>query len=541
MDSGAFSPRLGPGRPIFFWLGALAVTSGALLHVPMLLAAEHHDYMLDGMGWDATMVVAMALVGSGLAAVVWGLAPPRDALGTAAAASGLQVRALDDAPLTGAHVRLMIALTFALVIDTQKPFTFAFILPGVAHEYGLNAPGHPMPGALPVALLPFCGIVGTVLGSLIWGYLADRVGRRSTILLSAVVFVGTSACGAMPTYYWNLVMCFVMGLGVGGLVPIAYSLLAETVPARHRGRLVVLVGGIGTAGGFVLTSWCANWLVPQFGWRAMWFLGVPTGLALIALGREIPESPRFLLARGRIAEAEAVMRRFGASVQRSGPERARTVPVPSAVGGVFAPPFTRISLGLALYGLAWGLVNFGFLVWLPLDAGRLGSDVDAVTDVLAKAALFSLPSCVAVAWLYGRWSSKGTVIAAAVATVASLGVFAGAGGAIVRHEWLLTPLVVLLLVSMWAVVSVLAPYSVEVYPTASRAAGAGVAAGATKLGGVLALSMAVLGLTAPGIRGGALLAAVPMALAAAVLLVVGIETRGRPLDEIPSRLATGDA
>jgi MFS family permease len=107
----------------------------------------------------------------------------------------------------------MAALTLAVAIDTQKPFTFTFILPGVTAEYGLRSPSHPAPGHWPVALLPFFGILGTVLGSLIWGRLGDSIGRRASILLAAALFIGTAMCSAMPAFHWNLVACFVMGLG----------------------------------------------------------------------------------------------------------------------------------------------------------------------------------------------------------------------------------------------------------------------------------------------------------------------------------------
>src|SRR5205823_14940864 len=114
-----------------------------------------------------------------------------------------------------AHYTLLGALAVGVAIDTQKPFTFTFILPGVANEYNLSSPTHPAPGHLTVALFPFIAIIGTALGSLLWGHLGDRIGRRPAILLAAAVFVGTSMCAAMPHYWQNLVACFCMGLGAG--------------------------------------------------------------------------------------------------------------------------------------------------------------------------------------------------------------------------------------------------------------------------------------------------------------------------------------
>src|SRR5438874_1221762 len=76
----------------------------------------------------------------------------------------------------------------------------------------------------------------------IWGSVADHIGRRASILLAGVLFIATAICGAMPAYQWNFAMCFVMGLAAGGMLPIAFALISETMPARHRGWLMVLLG-----------------------------------------------------------------------------------------------------------------------------------------------------------------------------------------------------------------------------------------------------------------------------------------------------------
>jgi putative MFS transporter len=519
-------------RPWAFWLGAGAVTAGVLLHLPMYFSARDDGYMLRGMPWDGWMIFGMALMLGGYAAVVYGIAPRLGERGDVTQ-HRLAFKALDEARLTRAHLKLMAVLTFAVAIDTQKPFTFTFIIPGVASEYNLRSPSHPAPGHWPVALFPFFGILGTVLGSLIWGRLGDAIGRRASILLAATLFVGTAMCSAMPAFHWNLVACFFMGLAAGGLLPIVYALLTETIPAGKRGGAIVLVAGIGTALGFLLASWTAHWLIPTYSWRIMWFLGIPTGLVLIVLNRWIPESPRYLFANGREAEARAVMRAFGVEVAESpaadvphAPEERR------GLAGVFRPPYERLTPALTLYGLASGLVNFGFLVWLPTYVAKLDVSAGRTTTILAKAALFSIPGAVVVAWLYGRWSSRGTLVVAAALEAITLGVFAVRGTQVVSHTGLFTALLVVLLVAMWATIAALSPYASEVYPTGFRAAGSGVAAGATKLGGVIALTIAVCSWSPPGIAGAALLAAVPAALSAGLLLAVGIETRGRSLEEI---------
>ena len=528
-------------RPWAFWLGITAVTVGVLLHLPMFLGASDMHYMLRGMPFDTWMIVGMSLMAAGYVGILYGLAP-RFGQHTGDSAH-LEVKALDDSRLGTAHFKLMAVLAIAIAVDTQKPFTFTFILPGVADEYDLSSPSHPAPGHWPVALFPFIAIIGTVLGSLIWGHLGDRIGRRPTILLAAAMFIGTSMCSAMPAFWQNLVACFVMGLSAGGLLPIAYSLLTEMIPARRRGQVVVLVAGVGTALGFLLASWTASLLIPTFGWRIMWWFGIPTGLALIVLNRYMPESPRFLLAQGRRTDALAVMSSFEITVEEKGigaPADSRPAFERGGFRSLARRPYRTITIALVAYGLAWGLANFGFVVWLPVHLA--GDDVTTghVTDILAKAALFSIPGAVLMSWLYGRWSSRGTLIVVAGLTAAALGAFVAEPRYVARHTVLLTALLVALLISMWAMISVLAPYGAEVYPTHMRAVGSGVVAGASKFGGVLALGLSVFSVAPPGLSGAALVAAVPAGLAALLLLTFGIETRGRGLEEISDAQLAGN-
>src|SRR5919197_2327916 len=293
-----------------FWCGTAAVVAGVALHLPMFLDARDMDYRLVGMPVDPGMLAGMGLIMGGLALAAYGLVPARSARRRDDAAAHLRVQTLDEASLRLAHVLLLLVTAAAVTIDVMKPTTLAFVVPGMAEEYGLKSALRP-DGDVPVALFPFCELTGMVVGSFTWGWLGDRIGRRASILLAGLMFVATSICGSMPMFELNLVMCFLMGMAVGGMLPIAFALLAETMPARHRSWLMVLIGG-DVAGAFVVTSMLASWLEPQFGWRVMWLLGLPTGVMLIVLNRWIPESPRFLLAMGRATEARAIMERFGA-------------------------------------------------------------------------------------------------------------------------------------------------------------------------------------------------------------------------------------
>jgi putative MFS transporter len=224
----------------------------------------------------------------------------------------------------------------------------------------------------------------------------------------------------------------------------AFALLAETIPARHRSWLMVLIGG-DVAGAYIVTSLLASTLEPRFGWRVLWLIGLPTGVLLILLNRWIPESPRFLLASGRADEAEAVMARFGARLVREDPA-ARSEEEPGRYVQLFRRPLGGLTTAVVLFGLGWGLVNSGFLLWLPTNLRQLGLETGASERLLAGAAIIGFPAVFAVALLYGFWSSKRTMIGVVLLTSATLFAFVALGRRVGDHPHVLQALIVLLLV-----------------------------------------------------------------------------------------------
>lgn len=526
-------------HPVAFWLGVLACTAGVALHLPMYFSAHHMNYVMSGMQPDAAMITGMVLIVLGLIAVVYGLLPRRGAQIRNSARS-IRVTAIDDAPIRGQHIALLIVLAVAITIDVMKPATLAFVAPGFAQEYGLKSPANPH-GDIPVSWLPLAGITGTVIGSLIWGVLGDRIGRRSSILLAGMLFITTSICGAMPGFKWNLLMCFMMGLGVGGMIPIAFALMAETIPARHRGWLMVLIGG-DIAGAYLITSWLSGWLTPTYGWRILWLIGLPTGVLFIALNYWIPESPRYLIARGRNEEAKAIMTRYGAKVQETPSESAASeTPALRGYHQLFRRPFAGSTLAILVLAAGAGLITFGFQLWVPTNLQHLGYSSVKSDYVVRNAALLGLPFTVLVAVAYGWWGSRKTIITLSVVSALALGGFVVAGDSLADHHLALSLLLIVPLSAVSSVTAVVSAYAAEVYPTMLRSRGSGLAAGMTKLGGVLIIAVVVASTTVPSIAATALIGAVPLLLAAAMFLWFGPETRHRSVEEITGELLATEA
>lgn len=146
-----------------FWAGCAAISVGVALHLPMLAMAHQMGNHLAGMPMDGWMYLGMALIGIGVPAAIVGALPKNRPDHRASA--GTAFEAPDDTPLTRSHAAVLLVLTLGLIIDTMKPATLGFVLPGVRGEYGLQKST--------VALLPFVALTGTTIGSFIWVWLAD--------------------------------------------------------------------------------------------------------------------------------------------------------------------------------------------------------------------------------------------------------------------------------------------------------------------------------------------------------------------------------
>ncbi|HSY27261.1 MAG TPA: MFS transporter, partial [Burkholderiaceae bacterium] len=388
-------------HPLAFWFGCCALIAGVLAHVPMFLMASQNGYRMAGMPMDATMLVGMALIPLGLLFATYGLMPRLGQMQNKTN-SVVTFHIADGAGLQREHWKLVVVLVVALAVDVMKPATLGFVMPGMGHEYEISKQT--------AAWLALVALTGTALGSVMWGRLADVFGRRAAILLSALMFMGTAICGAMPAFGWNLAMCFLMGASAGGLLPITFTLMAEMIPTRHRGWLLVTLGGVGTSAGYLLAAGSAALLEPLFSWRSLWLLGLPTGAIIVFLDRFIPESPRFLVRAGLEGQARAVLAKFSGVLDAADASDAQSHAIEEhhEAGGfwqLIQGPHAVITYGLIASGIAWGLVNFGFLLWLPSNLGSMGMDAGAASRLLARSAMLALPGIVIVTWLYQTWSS----------------------------------------------------------------------------------------------------------------------------------------
>lgn len=248
-------------------------------------------------------------------------------------------------------------LGLIMLFDSWDSIAIAFTLPSISQAWSL--------GAVAGGALMSAGYGGQFVGAIACGWLAERRGRvpllRATVIVMALLAL---ACAVAPDYRTLVALRLVQGIAIGGATPIAISYLNEIAPAATRGRFFGTFQFLMLAG-FGLASLASAWIVPQFGWRAMFLLGaVP--LLLVPFLFALPESPRWLAAHGRSRAAVQALFRLGGEPVESAPE---ALPPPAdgrlGLAALFAPPLRRRSLvALSLWFLTY-LVSFGLVSWVP--------------------------------------------------------------------------------------------------------------------------------------------------------------------------------
>jgi MFS family permease len=231
----------------------------------------------------------------------------KPAPGTAdTAASDIPAR-LDALPWSGWHWRVIVALGVSWLLDGLEVTVVGSLGPALQRPdtLGLSASG--------IGWAASAYIGGAVLGALVFGRLADRLGRKRIFLVTLVVYlVATVLTAFSPNLAWFALCRFATGFGIGGEYAAINSAIDELIPARVRGRVDLAINGsfwIGAAMGAGLSILLLNenFIDPAFGWRLSFLLGGVLGLAILLVRRHVPESPRWLLMHDRREEAEAIV------------------------------------------------------------------------------------------------------------------------------------------------------------------------------------------------------------------------------------------
>ncbi|MCO5972243.1 MFS transporter [Actinoallomurus soli] len=384
------------------------------------------------------------------------------------------------------------------------------------------------------------GSVGMLAGALAAGWLGDRIGRVRTVSLGVVVTALASlALVFSPGFAYFAALRFVQGLGIGGVVPVAATYVNEIAKSRHRGRFVLLYELIFPAGLTVATL-VAAWVVPHWGWRAMFLIGAVPALLVALLQRDVPESPRWLAARGRLEEAGRVIARIEEEVTRRtgeplGAPPAVTVAEPVTRGGLgdlFTGRYLRRTVVVAVLWFFGYFVNYGITAWLPAlytKVFKLDLQTALTYNVVSNVA--GLVGCLVVALLVDRLGRRPILAiglgGAGVALLVLAAWGTGSGGQVAVWASVTSLFVYATNVSLYL-------YTPELYPTQNRALGASLGGVANRLGVIV--GPIVVGALLDRNEGIASVFTVLgiASMIGALVALAAVETKGRTLEQLNS-------
>jgi MFS transporter, putative metabolite:H+ symporter len=433
------------------------------------------------------------------------------------------VARLDRVPLNRFHWRLLVLSGLGWMFDAMDVLMLGFLIPPIVREFSLDPARS--------GLIASATFVGMFFGAAVSGRLADRYGRRGVFTATLVVFSLGSALSALaPTYETLLGARALAGLGLGGELPVAATLVAELSPRARRGRMIVLLESF-WAYGTILAGVVAITVLPSYGWRWAFAVGALPALYVAYLRRALPESPRYLAERGRAPEADAIVRRVeragGGALLALAPAVAPARSGRTRLAELWSPRYARRTAMLWILWFGVVLTYYGIFLWIPTLLVARGLAEIRSNEFFFLSTFAQVPGYFSAAWLVERWGRKPTLVAYLLGTAIAAFLFGNAGAGTDAFVW--AALLSFFNLGAWGVVY---SYTPELYPTAVRATGAGVAAAVGRVGGIIGpyLTPVLVPLIAQSGTFGLFMALLVITAVAVALL--GEETRGRSLEEI---------
>ena len=389
---------------------------------------------------------------------------------------------LDRLPLRSFHWRVTLITGLGWMFDAMDVTLISFIVVDLSRKWAL--------GPDQVRWVIVMGFVGMFVGAALAGGLADRYGRRPLLIASLLLFsIATGLSAFAPGLAILFALRFLAGLGLGGELPVASTLVSELAPAHRRGLLVVFLESF-WGWGSILAALIAFLLIPRFGWQAGFIAGALPAFYAFVLRRSLPESPRFLLRAGRVAEAAIVLREMGVPAtgqQLQAAARQRPEGALARLRRLWAPPLRRRTL--MLWTLWFGMVFafYGVPVWLPTLLVDQGYPITQLFGVVLLTMLAQVPgyfsAALLVEWVGRKWTLVGYLALYGVAAL-FLGQYGFVRGASLNDVVLWGSLAQFFSLGAWGVIHA---YTPEQYPTSIRATGSGWAAAIGRIGGIAGL------------------------------------------------------
>lgn len=427
-------------------------------------------------------------------------------------------------PIGRFHYNLLGIVGLGWMFDAMDTGIIAFIMTKLVHDWGLT----PTESGWIVSI----GFVGMAIGAVFSGALADRFGRKNVFASTMVLYsIATALCAFAPNLTVLLVCRFLVGLGLGGQLPVAVTLVSEYIPAQVRGRFIVLLESFWGLG-WLVAALVSYFLIPHFGWHIAFLIGgLPLFYVWVVLTK-VPESVPYLINRNRIVEAHQLIQKLE---QQAGVEVIQEIDVlPVAhqqkvsFQQLWQKPFVRRTLMLWLIWFGIVFSYYGIFTWLPSLLVKQGYDIVKSFEYVLFMILAQLPGYIVASWLVEKLGRKAT-LAGFIGLCAVSAYFFGqsnSDSSIMFWGCLMS----FFNLGAWGV---LYTYTPEQYPTNIRAFGSGWAAAVGRIGGIVAPMVVTSLMVAPdAFHHVFMMFTVVLLAVAAVIVILGEETQGKTLESL---------
>ncbi|WP_048152105.1 MFS transporter [Palaeococcus ferrophilus] len=425
------------------------------------------------------------------------------------------MEAIENSRLNKFHYKLLAILgtvwAFIAVNTIAASFVIALLKKEPAFRGSLTKLGS----------LGSAALFGMLFGAWLFGYASDRIGRKKALILAVSTFSLGSITSAFAANLDQLIaLRFIVGLGLGGSLPVASSYFAEFMPRSVRGAMISILESFWAVGTIIIGVVA---LLVKADWRSILLFGGAVVL-LVPVLLTLPESPRFLLSKGRVKNAEeTLMKIFGVKVKLEKPEAGRKV----SVGDLWRRYGKRtLMLTIAWFSIAFAY--YGFFIWLPrFLSATLGITVFRSFQYFIVTAIAQLPGYWSAAYLLERIGRKKTLsYYLLLSGLAGLGFYfaasSGNEGAIIASAIAFS----FFNLGAWGAIYA---YTPELYPTEVRGTGTGWAGAMARIGGGTAPIIAGKIMEVSGAALAVLVIAVVAIIGALDVLALGEETMGREL------------
>ncbi len=385
--------------------------------------------------------------------------------------------ALDSLPLSRFHWKVLGLSGVGWMFDAMDVTLLSVVMPILIATWGLTSSQ--------AGLIASVDRIGALVGAVLAGVLADRLGRRVMFQVTLLVYsIGTGLLALTSTLLSFSAVRFLVGMGLGGELPVVATLTSELLPARQRGFLMGFFNSFFNVG-FILAAVVGLAVATSMGWQAAFLVGALPALLVIVLRRYLPESPRYLIARGRVSEARQVLAAAGLDTSSITAAPAVSADTPSSrdvkLSTLLSPAYRRTT---SLMGLAWFSLYFtayAVYAWLPtLLVGRGLSYTGSLQYTLLAGAAQIMGNLVVgnVADRFGRRWTLATSLVLATGSACLFGALQGP----------MESLVLIMLLGFFAAgaFAVATGYTPELFETEVRGSGVGLTTGIGRIGGAIA-------------------------------------------------------